>query len=301
MSVKFRLQDTQKSQTFQLKEVNLPKFAEPPKTHQNYSRNRKKIVAVASSGKGGTGKSTVAVQLAMLFQERNQRTVLVDMDIPHGDIATMLKLSDERCLTDWVGVPKNLNEHQIHNLLLNSANDLKVLPSIRAIEEQEKVNRPEFVRKLMDHLKIFDVIVVDTGPNLEPMTLEVLLLSTDILFVTELYEPALNNIYRGKEEFKKKNGDPHKINVIVNKMKKKSNGIYHSVQRLTGISNISFLPYVEKMPEMTDKGFFLALKKKNHPYVKTLLELVEDISPKVDQPLSLYPKRKGLFSWIGGR
>ena len=56
--------------------------------------NVKSVVAVAS-GKGGVGKSTVAVNLALAMHAEGQKIGLLDADIYGPSIAMMLGVSDE--------------------------------------------------------------------------------------------------------------------------------------------------------------------------------------------------------------
>ncbi|HLL23388.1 MAG TPA: P-loop NTPase, partial [Kofleriaceae bacterium] len=52
-------------------------------------RSRPRIIAIAG-GKGGVGKSTVAVNLATAIARRGQRVVLVDGDLGAANLHTML-------------------------------------------------------------------------------------------------------------------------------------------------------------------------------------------------------------------
>jgi ATP-binding protein involved in chromosome partitioning len=55
-----------------------------------------KNVVIVTSGKGGVGKSTVAVNLASVYAQRDWRVGLLDADVYGPSIPRMLQLEDER-------------------------------------------------------------------------------------------------------------------------------------------------------------------------------------------------------------
>ncbi|KAJ5113156.1 hypothetical protein N7456_001690 [Penicillium angulare] len=81
--------------------LGLPRSGTPPSFRSRRGlpekrkiRDVKKVVAV-SSAKGGVGKSTVAVNLALSFARRGIRTGILDTDIFGPSIPTLLNLSGE--------------------------------------------------------------------------------------------------------------------------------------------------------------------------------------------------------------
>ncbi|KAJ5223875.1 hypothetical protein N7468_008417 [Penicillium chermesinum] len=86
--------------------LGLPRSGTPPTFRSRKGlpekrkiRDVKKVIAV-SSAKGGVGKSTVAVNLALSFARRGIRTGILDTDIFGPSIPTLLNLSGEPRLDD---------------------------------------------------------------------------------------------------------------------------------------------------------------------------------------------------------
>src|SRR5512147_1000182 len=78
-----------------------------------------KSVAV-SSGKGGVGKTTTAVNLALYYAKKNLRTGLVDLD-PLSDIETLLDLKESETIikeNEFTGKNGSLSSH-VHKVFLN--------------------------------------------------------------------------------------------------------------------------------------------------------------------------------------
>ncbi|RAL06841.1 Mrp/NBP35 family ATP-binding protein [Aspergillus homomorphus CBS 101889] len=81
--------------------LGLPRSGTPPSfprrrglPEKRKIRDVKKVIAV-SSAKGGVGKSTIAVNLALAFARRGIRTGILDTDIFGPSIPTLLNLSGE--------------------------------------------------------------------------------------------------------------------------------------------------------------------------------------------------------------
>ncbi|KAH8427945.1 Mrp/NBP35 family ATP-binding protein [Aspergillus melleus] len=86
--------------------LGLPRSGTPPPfprrrglPEKRKIRDVKKVIAV-SSAKGGVGKSTIAVNLALAFARRGIRTGILDTDIFGPSIPTLLNLSGEPRLDD---------------------------------------------------------------------------------------------------------------------------------------------------------------------------------------------------------
>ena len=58
-----------------------------------YRRPARPHVITVTSGKGGVGKSTVALNLAITFCDMGKRVILLDADANLGGLDVMLKLS----------------------------------------------------------------------------------------------------------------------------------------------------------------------------------------------------------------
>ncbi|OGK06458.1 MAG: ATPase [Candidatus Riflebacteria bacterium GWC2_50_8] len=90
------------------------------------SLNSVKHTIVVMSGKGGVGKSTVAVNLAVSLAAEGHRTGLLDIDIHGPSVPTMLKLQKERTLTeDGKILPLTVGDMKVMSIgfLLENHND----------------------------------------------------------------------------------------------------------------------------------------------------------------------------------
>lgn len=96
-----------------------------------------KLIVVVSP-KGGSGKTTVAVNVATaIAQVAPNRTLLIDFDCQFGDVATTLGMSPERTLTDLGNLPQ-LDATSVKLFMTrDSTGSLLVLPSSGSPEEAD--------------------------------------------------------------------------------------------------------------------------------------------------------------------
>ncbi|GIN41419.1 AAA family ATPase [Heyndrickxia oleronia] len=279
---------------FDLKNVNAPSFAQPLKQHVNKSMNRKKLIIVGSSGKGGTGKTTISVNLALFYKSLGHSVVLCDFDTPYGDVASMLQVSDDRNIATWLKLPSDLPSNVINNLLIDTKEGLKVLPSIQRADEEQYVNNEMLAKKIIENLKEFDVVIVDAAPKFDFLTEEAYKQATDIIMVSDPNLISLNNIYRGIQHLKQKKVDVRNISLVVNKVQKKLGQSFEQYRRITSVDNIYEIPYEAKMQEWMNNGIIPMSNKKNSKMIRSLIEIADDVYPTIQ---SYEQKSWRLFKW----
>ncbi|WP_019634361.1 AAA family ATPase [Actinomadura atramentaria] len=122
---------------------------------------RGRVVALAGA-KGGTGTTTLAVQLALAAARR--RTVcLVDMDLQCGDVPSYLDLTHRRSIVDLVGVADALTGQLLADALYVHAGGPHVLLAPAEGEQAEDVTSLAARRVLGVLRSRYDVVLVDCG------------------------------------------------------------------------------------------------------------------------------------------
>ena len=128
------------------------------------------IVTVAGA-KGGTGKSTIAVNLAIaLRQVTGESVALLDSDAQFGDVASMLGLDVERSVADLARLGAENAAREIDSHLQRHRSGIDVLPAVGDPDDWRAV-AAEHVTAIMRVLaESYEFVVVDTpGTMSEPM------------------------------------------------------------------------------------------------------------------------------------
>jgi pilus assembly protein CpaE len=155
---------------------------------------------VVLSPKGGSGKTTVAVNLASALATVSPgRVVLVDFDCQFGDVATSFGLEPERTLTD-LGAVTALDVGKV-KLFLSRANGnaLYLLPSSGSPDEADVVTET-LSRTILELLSsAFDYVVVDTAAGIDDRCLAAVSVASDLLFVASMDVMSIRNLVKELE------------------------------------------------------------------------------------------------------
>lgn len=148
--------------------------------------HRGEIIAIFS-GKGGTGRTSIAANLAAalaLDTTQKQKVALVDLDLLLGDVAISLDLAPERTMADLVPVMDKLDPELMRGFLSIHSSGAKVLAAPLCPEDAELVGQ-QLVRKVLDVLaRTYDFVVVDLPRSLEDRVVVALDAATLVLLVT---------------------------------------------------------------------------------------------------------------------
>ncbi len=153
-----------------------------------------RLISVVSP-KGGVGKTTVSTNLAVgLARSAPQATVLVDLDLQFGDVASGLNLDPEYFLPATVSGPAARDTMVLKTYLTLHETGLYVICAPDSPAEADAVS-VEDVRQLLRTLTAeFRYVVVDTPPGLSDHTLAVMDETTDLVLLTSMDVPGLRGL-----------------------------------------------------------------------------------------------------------
>lgn len=158
------------------------------------ARQLGRIVTVFSP-KGGVGKTTSSVNLALALTDRGARKVcLVDLDLAFGDVAITMQLFPTHSIEQAVGAEDSIDLGMIEGLLTRAQDSLVVLAAPAHPDVRERIS-PLLISRILRALRDgFDYIVVDTSPSFDDATLTALDETDECVIIATLDVPTLKNV-----------------------------------------------------------------------------------------------------------
>jgi len=158
----------------------------------NPEDGKPRILAV-TSGKGGVGKTNVAVNLALSLRMFGLKVLLLDADVSLGNVDVLLGLNVERDLRDVF-----LHGLALEDVVVDGPRGLKILPGACGVEELARLDEERmelFLAELDEFCRPMDFVVVDTAPGISPVVTNCLEAADEVILVTNAEPTALTDAY----------------------------------------------------------------------------------------------------------
>ena len=167
------------------------------------------------SAKGGSGATTLACNYAVsLAQESQQRTLLIDLNLPLGDAAINLGIKAEYSIVTAFQNSSRLDAHFLSNLLVQHSSGLFVLAA--PSELAPTFVSADVIDKLLEvACQDFDYVVVDAGSRLDLQRKHLFDESATVYLVTQVGIPELRNSHRLIAQLSAE-GSP-KLEIVINR------------------------------------------------------------------------------------
>ncbi len=142
---------------------------------------------VITSGKGGVGKSTTAVNLATAMSSLDEDVTLIDANLTTPNIglhlgAPVVPTALNHVISGKAHLAEAIYEHE---------SGTKVIPSSLSIKDFKKFNGRDLASIAKELREVSDIVILDSAAGLGSETLTVMSLADEIILVTNPEMPAV--------------------------------------------------------------------------------------------------------------
>ena len=174
---------TRVTRRMQLSDIKLGQVTEAP---ADTSQGPVQVVAI-TGGKGGTGKTNIAVNLAHALASNGRRILLLDADLSMANVDVMLGLTATHTVSDVLdGVCR------LEDIMISVNDNLQVIPAASGVKQLANMGQQEcagLVRAFSDLKQPIDFLLVDTATGISECVASFCRAATEIMVVV-CNEPA---------------------------------------------------------------------------------------------------------------
>jgi flagellar biosynthesis protein FlhG len=143
------------------------------------------------SGKGGVGKTSIAVNIALALARMNRRTILIDCDIGLANADILLGVRPRATLDGVL-----LTGRSAHSALLNLPSGLWLLPGAASIVPRQATSGRQLenvLKRLDDHAEF---IIMDGGAGIDEGVQHIARLADEVVIIAAPESTSAVNAYR---------------------------------------------------------------------------------------------------------
>ncbi|MFB6345700.1 MAG: MinD/ParA family protein [bacterium] len=154
--------------------------------------SRAEVIAV-TSGKGGVGKSNLAVNLGITLSQKGYEVAVADMDLGLANVNVITDKSPEYTLHDVLRGRRSVND-----ILEKGPGDISILAGASGEEDLANLSErecQEFIKTLSELDRMVDVLIVDTAAGMSSRVMQFVCAADRTILVTTPEPTAITDAY----------------------------------------------------------------------------------------------------------
>lgn len=183
-----------------------------------------RVIAV-TSGKGGVGKTSLSVNMALQFRELGKTVVILDADFGLANVEVMLGIRPQYTLADLI-----FNNKTIEEIITEGPMGIGFISGGSGVHDLVNLDKDKIkklIAKLVKLDSLYDVVIIDTGAGIADSVVEFVLSSPEVLMVVTPEPTSITDAYsllkavNRKKDFKR---EQKSIKVITNRVENVEDG-----------------------------------------------------------------------------
>lgn len=190
------------------------------------------IVIMAPSG--GSGASTLAVNIATALSGQHSCCALLDLRIEAGDLATLLNLKPVHTLSDFCDNADRMDDNIFDRCFAKHSSGVSLLAAPHKFADTERVTVRGVRKALAMARKRFAYVVVDAGQAYRPEQAQAILNADTIVMVMRPDILSLRQARRSTSRLEELGIPPERISLVANRYGRHSELRVRQVEKTLG-------------------------------------------------------------------
>ncbi len=229
-------------------------------------------IIILSSGKGGTGKTTVTANLGIALAKRGKKVIALDADVTMANLGLMLSLEGKKItLHEVLSGKKNAKQ-----AVYNGPAGLKVVPCGMSLEGVQKVKLGRLKKVVLELADNVDFLLVDSSSGMGHDSITALAVAQEaILVVTPNFASILEamKIKRVVERLHTK-----APGIIINRASRERTDLsQREIESILELPVIGVIPEDIEVKRAVALGEAVVLRSPKAPAAKAFKKLVETL------------------------
>ena len=235
-------------------------------------------VIALTSGKGGVGKTNMAVNLSLVYAAQRRRVLLVDADLGLANVDVLLDRRPRYSIAEVM-----TGERELADVLMTTPYGVTVLPGasgLQSVADASPSERHRLVSAIEDLGDAFDTIIVDTAAGISSHTLFFAAAAHDIVVVTTPEPTALTDAYATIKVLSKRYG-VQRVHLLLNQATDEvsANDLFVRLSSLTArflpvvVDYVGRVPSDPRVPEAVHKRRPFIMTAPNSPAASAIRKI----------------------------
>lgn len=254
--------------------ASLARVRREPPVHSEHGRV---ITLVAPSG--GSGTSTLSVNIATVLASSARRCALFDLNLDSGDLSALLSLEPSHTIADFCRNASRMDQTMFEQCFVPHATGIHLLPSPRNYADLKAVTS-RGVRKALTMARTrFPYVVVDLGDSYRDEYTQAIYQADVILLVMRLEVASLRQAVRRLEYLEELGVPKERIRLVANRYRQPKQLKLSDAERALERKVAYFVPEdARNVNRANNKGVPLVLERPSAKSARSMVDLAQAVN-----------------------
>jgi pilus assembly protein CpaE len=241
------------------------------------SEPAKTIVVLGPSG--GSGASTLAVNVATTLAAKHQSALLVDLKLHNGDLAALLDLKPAHNLAELCQESDQFDRAMFERSLAAHSSGVKLLAPPQQFADAALVSAAGVRQALSLGRALFPYVVVDVDNSFTPEQVQAVQLADEILLVLRLDFTCVRNARRTLEHLERIGVPKERVKVVANRFGQAKEVPAKQAEQVLGVKIVHYVPEdARTVNRANNNGTPVVQESPSAKVSKSLIELAVSVN-----------------------